>query len=102
MPRSLVIETFRTDFGLARFVEEYTNAIQQLRAAGYTTNFLIDAPNWGQDYIGGVDRLKELQKVDANILLGVHLYDGFLDPSAIEDAIEGLEELVSTAREDGL
>ena len=81
-------EAFRTDFGLERFVEEYATAIRQLRAVGYTTHFVIDGPQWGEDYRGGVARLRELQKVDGNISLGVHMYISFLPANAIDDLFE--------------
>ncbi len=78
-------EAFRTDFGQPGFVQEYTNAITKLRGAGYTTHFIIDGPQWGQDYVGGVARLRELQQVDSNISLGVHMYNSFLPDNAIDD-----------------
>jgi len=78
-------ETFRSDFGQQPFVDEYTNAIRQIRDAGYTTHLIIDGPDFAQDYVGGVARFRELQQVDSNISLGVHMYNSFLPAGSIDD-----------------
>ena len=58
------------------FQIRYTDAVSQLRAAGYTLPLIIDAANWGQDENNITATWKNIVASDPlkNILFSVHTY----------------------------
>ncbi len=54
----------------------YTNAVNQLRTAGYTVPLLIDASTWGQDETSILNTWSVIQNADPkkNCLFSVHTY----------------------------
>lgn len=61
---------------LAEYIAGYSRAIKRLRAAGYKTPLMIDAPDWGKD----IDTLQQAgpdliaADPEHNILLSVHMW----------------------------
>ncbi|MBU2884531.1 glycoside hydrolase family 5 protein [Gilvimarinus agarilyticus] len=61
---------------LKQYIDGYTQAIQQLRSAGYNTPLMIDAPGWGKDIDALQSAAPDLLAADPqnNILLSVHMW----------------------------
>jgi mannan endo-1,4-beta-mannosidase len=70
----------------ADFIDGYTNAVQQMRAAGIHTPLVIDASNWGQSLTMLNDTAFSLLAADPdyNLIFSVHTYwskaCGFTEP----------------------
>ncbi|WP_051359979.1 cellulase family glycosylhydrolase [Adhaeribacter aquaticus] len=58
------------------FRVKYTNAVQQLRTAGYEVPLLIDAANWGQDETSVLATWKDIVQADPKkqCMFSVHTY----------------------------
>ncbi len=73
----------------------YMQAIDSLRAAGYKTTLVIDAPGWGQDIYAIFDYGEELTEYDPqnNLLFSVHMYFSWNDSKKIETELQKVHEL---------
>lgn len=66
----------------------HEGAVQELRAAGFTHTFMVDAPNWGQDWENTMRDGSGAQAImdadpDKNVMFSVHMYDVYSDSSTV-------------------
>lgn len=68
-----------------KWLEAYTEAVNVMRAAGYVSTIVVDAPGWGQNIDPFLLYGRRLIKNDPkhNILLSVHMYGSWNDPDRI-------------------
>jgi len=72
----------------ASYVTDTITAIQRLRAAGIRNTIVVDAPNWGQDWVGTMrDNAKTIFAADsdANVLFSIHMYGVYSTASTIQN-----------------
>lgn len=69
--------------------DSYTHCIDILRAAGFTTTLVVDAPGWGQNIEPIVKCGSELIEHDPlhNILFSIHMYGSWNKPERIREQL---------------
>lgn len=71
------------------WMQSYTQCIDIMREAGYSTTLVIDAPGWGQNIDPIVERGQQLVDHDPlhNILFSIHMYGSWNKPARITEKL---------------
>ncbi|WP_232824643.1 cellulase family glycosylhydrolase [Algibacillus agarilyticus] len=81
-------EPFGNGFNASDWINDHKTAITQLRHAGLDHTFIIDAPNWGQDWQFVMrDNAQQVfnHDPDKNVVFSVHMYEVFNTYSKINN-----------------
>jgi mannan endo-1,4-beta-mannosidase len=77
--------------GESRWTTATTEAIKQLRSAGFSHAIMVDAPNWGQDNSFAMrDSAQTVFEADRNknVLFSVHMYGAFDNRSKVKAYVD--------------
>ncbi len=76
------------------WLQSYTDAVNLMREAGYTTTLVVDAPGWGQNIQPILKKGNTLIENDPlhNILFSVHMYGSWNALNAITDKLNAAKE----------
>lgn len=77
------------------WLDAYTEAVRVMRAAGYVSTIVVDAPGWGQNIEPFLLYGRRLTKNDPerNILFSVHMYGSWNDPERIASKLKEARKL---------
>lgn len=74
------------------WVNQHRSAIQAIRNAGLTHTLIVDAPNWGQDWMEAMrNSASQVANADSlnNTMFSVHMYEVYQDYNKINGYISG-------------
>ncbi len=76
------------------WLQSYTDAVNLMREAGYTTTLVVDAPGWGQNIQPILKKGNTLIENDPlhNILFSVHMYGSWNALNAITDKLNAAKQ----------
>ncbi|HEU5128313.1 MAG TPA: cellulase family glycosylhydrolase [Glycomyces sp.] len=80
----------------AQWIDATTDAIQEMRSAGFDHTLVVDAPNWGQDW-EGIMRTNApavfAADEDANTVFSVHMYEVYGSAQTVIDYFDAFEAM---------
>lgn len=80
----------------SQWIDATTEAIRQMRSAGFDHTLVVDAPNWGQDW-EGVMRANApavfAADEDANTVFSVHMYEVYDSAQKVVDYFDAFEAM---------
>ena len=80
----------------SQWIDATTDAIQEMRSAGFDHTLVVDAPNWGQDW-EGIMRTNAAAVFaadeDANTVFSVHMYEVYDSAQKVIDYFDAFEAM---------